>query len=122
MALLAQNQTVVYIGLGLVPVGGLFWLDLPARSGGRLTRGMPAPDPQRGLDKTGIVPHAQGRGARPMFSRSSYALGWFPLLLWHPPTFYVDAMAVLGVLLGLVVLGHAVLGLMRDWRRFREGR
>jgi hypothetical protein len=30
-------------------------------------------------------------------------------------------MAVLGVLFGLVVLGHAILGLLRDWQRFRNG-
>jgi len=56
-----------------------------------------------------------------MLSRSPYALGWCPLLLWHPPTFYVDAMAVVGALLGLVVLGHAILGLLRDLRKFRNG-
>jgi hypothetical protein len=31
-------------------------------------------------------------------------------------------MAVLGVMLGLVVLGHAILGLLREFREFRNGR
>lgn len=59
-----------------------------------------------------------------MNSRSPYALGGFPplLLALHPPSFYVVAMAVLGVMLGLVVLGHAILGLLREFREFRNGR
>ena len=57
-----------------------------------------------------------------MFSRSPYALGWLPpVLAWHPPGFYVIAMAVLGVLFGLVAFGHAIIGLLRAIRDFRDG-
>jgi hypothetical protein len=58
-----------------------------------------------------------------MISRSPYALGGFPplLLALHPPDFYVIAVATLGIMLGLIVLSHAILGLLRDWRRFRSG-
>lgn len=58
-----------------------------------------------------------------MFSRSPYVLGGFPplLLVLHPPRFYVVAVAALGIMLGLVVVSHAILGLLRDWRRFRDG-
>lgn len=58
-----------------------------------------------------------------MISMWPYVLSGFPplLLVLHPPGFYVVAMAVLGVLLGLIVLGHAILGLLRDWQRFRNG-
>ena len=45
-----------------------------------------------------------------------------PLLLGHPPGFYVIATAILFTLLGLVTLGHAVLGLLRNLRAYRDGR
>jgi hypothetical protein len=59
-----------------------------------------------------------------VISRSPYVLGGFPplLLVLHPPGFYGVAMAALGIMLGLVVLGHAVLGLLRDLRSFLSGR
>jgi len=57
-----------------------------------------------------------------MFSRSPYALSLVPLLLGNPPGFYVFAMAVLSILLAVVVLCHAIIGLLRNWRNFRSGR
>jgi uncharacterized membrane protein len=35
---------------------------------------------------------------------------------------YVHATAVLGILLLLIVVGHAVLGLLRNLRKYRDGR
>jgi hypothetical protein len=43
------------------------------------------------------------------------------LLVGHPPEFYVVATAILSISLGLVALGHALLGLLRNLRRFRDG-
>jgi hypothetical protein len=42
-------------------------------------------------------------------------------LLGHPPAFFVVTMAVLSILFALVGFGHAVLGLLRNVRRFRSG-
>lgn len=43
------------------------------------------------------------------------------LSIGHPPDFYVTAMAVLSILFAIVALAHAVIGLMRNVRRYRNG-
>ena len=57
-----------------------------------------------------------------MNSKSPYVLGGFPplLLALHPPRFYVIAMAILGILFGLIAFGHAIIGLLRVIRDFRS--
>jgi hypothetical protein len=42
-------------------------------------------------------------------------------LLLPPPALYVYASATLLTAFALVRLGHRVLGLLRDWRNFRNG-
>ncbi len=37
------------------------------------------------------------------------------------PDYYVHAMAIFGIMLLLIVIGHAVLGLLRNLRDFRNG-
>lgn len=43
------------------------------------------------------------------------------LSLGQPPDYYVHATAILGIVLLLIVVGHAVLGLLRNLRDFRDG-
>jgi hypothetical protein len=43
------------------------------------------------------------------------------LLLENPPTFYVVALAVMSLLFMLVALGNRVIGLLRNFRRYRDG-
>ncbi len=45
-----------------------------------------------------------------------------PLLLGQAPDYYVHATAILGIVLFLIVVGHAILALLRNLRNFRDGR
>lgn len=42
-------------------------------------------------------------------------------LIGQQPSFYADAAAVLSIAFGVIALGHALLGLLRNLRRFRNG-
>ncbi len=39
----------------------------------------------------------------------------------QPPDYHVHATAILGIVLLLILIGHAVLGLLRNLRDFRNG-
>lgn len=44
-----------------------------------------------------------------------------PLLVGHPPAFYVVVVAVMSILFMLVAFGHAIIGLLRNLRNFLDG-